>query len=46
MQFVQQFLSDHLGLGMFHAVDHAVTHGPDRGETILFFEPIDQDHRG
>jgi hypothetical protein len=25
-----------------HAVDHAVSHRPDRSETILFFEPINQ----
>ena len=30
MQFIQQFLGDHLRLGVFHAVDHAVSHGPDR----------------
>ena len=45
MQFIQQFLSDHLGLGVFHAVDHAVSHGPDRCETVLLFEPINQEIR-
>ena len=45
MQFIQQFLSDQLGRGVFHAVDHPVSHRPDRFETILFFEPIDQEIR-
>ena len=42
MQFIQQFLGDQLGRGVLHAVDHTVPHSPDRFETILLFEPIDQ----
>jgi hypothetical protein len=45
MQFIQQFLGDQFGLGVLHAVDHAVSHRPDRFETILLFEPINQEIR-
>ena len=27
---------------MFHAVDHAVPHRPDRFEIVLLFEPVNQ----
>ena len=29
MQFIQQFLGDKLGRGVFHAVNHAMSHRPD-----------------
>ena len=45
MQFIQQFLGDNLRLGVFHAVDHPVSHRPDRCETILLFEPVNQEIR-
>ena len=45
MQFIQQFLSYTLGLGVFHAVDHPVPHCLDGSETNSLFEPIDQDIR-
>ena len=45
MQFIQQFLGDQLGRGVFHAVDHPVSHRPDRLETLLLFEPINQEIR-
>ena len=46
MQFIQQFLGDNLGLDVFHPMDHAVSHRPDRFETMLLFEPIHQEIRG
>ena len=42
MQFIQQFRGDQFRLGMFHAVNHPMSHGPDRFEIILLFEPINQ----
>lgn len=43
MQFIQQFLCDTLGLGVFHAVDHSVFHCLEGSETNSLFEPADQD---
>ena len=45
MQFIQQFLGDQLGRGVLHAVNHPVSHGPDRSKAILLFEPINQEIR-
>ena len=45
MRFSQQFPGDHLGLDVFHAVDHSVSHSQDRSETILLFELINQEIR-
>jgi hypothetical protein len=42
MQFIQQFLGDQLRRGMLHALDDAVSYGPDRGEATLLFEPVNQ----
>ena len=46
MQLIQQWLRNHFGFGMLHAVDHTMSHGPDRFETILSLEPIQQEIRG
>jgi hypothetical protein len=46
MQFIQQFPGDNLWVGMFHAVDHPVSHRLDCREIRLRFEPINQEiHR-
>ena len=45
MQFIQQFLGDQFRRGVLHAVDHPVSHRPDRFETILLFQPINQETR-
>ena len=42
MQFVQQFLADNFRFGVFHAVDHTMSHRLDRFEAVLLFQPIDQ----
>ena len=42
MQFIQQFLGNHLGLDVLHAMNHAMSHRPDRRKTILLFQPINQ----
>ena len=42
MQFIQQFLGDKLGRGVFHAMNHPMSHGLDRCEIMLLFEPINQ----
>jgi hypothetical protein len=43
MQFIQQFLGGQLGRRVAHAVDHAAPHRPHRSETILLFEPFNQE---
>ena len=45
MQFIQQGLDDQLGRGVLHAVDHPVSRRPDRFDTILLSEPINQEFR-
>ena len=42
MQFIQQFFGDNLRLGMFHAVNHAMSHAFYRCEINLLFEPVNQ----
>ena len=44
-KFIQQVACDHLGLGVFHAVDHTVAYCSDRFEPSSFFEPINQEVR-
>lgn len=41
-QHVQQCLGDTLGLGMLHAVNHAVTDSHDVRQTDMLCEPVDQ----
>jgi hypothetical protein len=45
MEFIQQVLGDNLRLGVFHPINHAVPRRPDRLETLLLFEPINQETR-
>lgn len=45
MKFIQQCLGDTLGLGMLHAVDHAVTDSHDVRQTNVLIEPVDQEIR-
>ena len=45
MQFINQFRRDLLRLGMRHAMHHSVSHGFDRSEGLLRFEPINQETR-
>jgi hypothetical protein len=42
MQFVQQFPGDNLRLGMFHPMNHAMSHAFYRFEINLLFEPVYQ----
>ena len=42
MQFIQQVPGDQLGRGVSHAMDHPVSHRPNRFKTILLFQPINQ----
>ena len=46
MQFGQQFPGDNFRLGMFHPVNHAMSHAFDRFEINLPFKPVDQEVRG
>ena len=41
-KFFQQCRRNTLGLSMLHAVDHAVTYGPDLREIDLLRQPVDQ----
>ena len=45
IEFIHQFLGDQLRCGMFHPVDHAMSHSLDRFKTFLLFEPINQEIR-
>ena len=46
MQFIHQLRRDLFRLGMRHAMHHSVSHGLDRSEGLLRFEPINQETRG
>jgi hypothetical protein len=42
MQFIQQLFCDYLRLGMFHAMNHPMSHRFDRRELWSGFEPVYQ----
>lgn len=45
VKFIQQCPGNPLGLGMLHAVDHAVTDCHDVRQTNVLIEPVDQEIR-
>ena len=45
MQFIQQFLCDNFRLGVFHPMNHAMSHAFYRFEINLLFEPVNQEIR-